>query len=223
MQKIPIKIARNIEMWPTEKLTPYTRNAKIHSDDQVNALAASFVEFGFNSPILISLGSVVGAGHGRLLAAKKLGMTEVPVIVLDHLNETQVRAYRLADNKLAESKWNYDMLEDELAALENEDFDLSLTGFSGYELDDVQDMHGEQPAQAPQAPQPEAPAVHYVQDGCQTTSEKIMSESDTQATIGEFRFSITRSQYLTWLDKLRDDVGYEKKDLVAEIIRRLGL
>src|SRR3990172_9249254 len=104
-------MAQRIELWPIDKLVPYERNARTHSDSQVAQIAASIAEFGFNSPILVDTNAGIIAGHGRLLAARKLGLTEVPVIILDHLSETQKRAYIIADNKLAElAGWNEEIL-----------------------------------------------------------------------------------------------------------------
>jgi ParB-like chromosome segregation protein Spo0J len=81
-------MARRIEIWPVERLVPYARNARTHSPEQVAQIAASILEFGFNAPILVDSHDGIIAGHGRLLAAQKLGMAEVPVVVLDHLSET---------------------------------------------------------------------------------------------------------------------------------------
>jgi ParB-like chromosome segregation protein Spo0J len=101
------RMAKHIEMWLVEKLIPWARNPRTHSEAQVAQIAASIAEFGFNSPILVDSKAGILAGHGRLLAARKLGLTEVPVIVLDHLSEAQKRAYIIADNKLAENaEWN---------------------------------------------------------------------------------------------------------------------
>ncbi|HPT26228.1 MAG TPA: ParB/Srx family N-terminal domain-containing protein, partial [Bryobacteraceae bacterium] len=94
-------MARRIEVWPLDRFVPYARNARTHSADQVAQIAASIIEFGFTNPILVDSADGIIAGHGRLLAARKLGMAEVPVIVLDNLSPTQRRAYILADNKLA--------------------------------------------------------------------------------------------------------------------------
>ena len=94
-------IARHIEHWLLDKLIPYARNPRTHSDAQVAQIAASIAEFGFNNPILVDTNAGIIAGHGRLLAARKLQLQQVPVIVLDHLSETQKRAYILADNQLA--------------------------------------------------------------------------------------------------------------------------
>ena len=90
-----------MEMMPTGQLVPYARNARTHSDDQVAQIAASMAEFGFTNPILIGEDGVIIAGHGRLMAAQRLGLSEVPVIVLAHLNAAQRRALVVADNKIA--------------------------------------------------------------------------------------------------------------------------
>ena len=129
-------MAQQIELWPVERLVPYARNARTHSEEQVAQIAASIVEFGFTNPILVDSNAGIVAGHGRLLAAKKLGLAEVPVIVLDHLTEIQRRAYLLADNRLAmNAGWNDELLAEELAALEGEGFDLGVIGFTDDELE----------------------------------------------------------------------------------------
>src|SRR5882672_9640195 len=114
-------ITQQIEQWPVDRLVPYARNPRTHSDAQVAQIAASIREFGFNNPILVDTQSGIIAGHGRLLAARKLQLEQVPVIVLDHLSEAQKRAYILVDNKLAENAgWDEELLRCELAALEAE-------------------------------------------------------------------------------------------------------
>lgn len=125
-----------IEMWPLAKLQPYARNAKAHGADQVAKIAASMAEFGWTVPCLVAEDGELIAGHGRVLAATQLGLTEAPVIVLGHLTEAQRRAYRIADNKLTElGTWDEALLSAELNDLLTEDFDLSLVGFSDGELD----------------------------------------------------------------------------------------
>jgi DNA modification methylase len=127
--------AKRIEQWSIVRLIPYARNARTHSDAQVAQIAASIAEFGFNCPILVDSKAGIVAGHGRLLAARKLGMTEVPVIVLDHLSETQKRAYIIADNRLAENAgWDDELLQVELTALQQEDFNVHLLGFDDEDL-----------------------------------------------------------------------------------------
>jgi DNA modification methylase len=124
--------------WPVEKLIPYARNARTHSDDQVAQIAASIAEFGWTNPILAGADGIVIAGHARLLAARKLRMTEVPVIVLDHLTESQRRALVLADNRLAlNAGWDEEMLRVELVALEEEGFNLDVVGFTEDEIEDL--------------------------------------------------------------------------------------
>ena len=128
-------MAQRIELWPLDRLIPYARNARTHSEEQVAQIAASIAEFGFNAPILVDSGAGIIAGHGRLLAARKLGLPEVPVVVLDHLSETQRRAYTIADNKLAENAgWDEKILALELAELERDGLDLTLVGFSDEDL-----------------------------------------------------------------------------------------
>jgi DNA modification methylase len=129
------RMAQRIEHWQLDKLIPYARNPRTHSDAQVAQIAASIREFGFNAPILVDSNAGIIAGHGRLLAARKLNLGEVPVIVLDHLSETQKRAYIIADNQLAlNAGWDEDLLRVELAALTEEEFDLDLLGFEDKEL-----------------------------------------------------------------------------------------
>jgi DNA modification methylase len=125
-----------IELWPLDRLTAYPRNPRTHSDEQVAQIAASIIEFGWSNPILVAGDGTVIAGHGRLEAARRLGLETVPVIVLDHLTPAQRRAYVIADNKLAlNAGWNEELLATELHALNGEGFDLSLTGFDEAELD----------------------------------------------------------------------------------------
>lgn len=142
---------RDIERWPLDRLVPYTRNARTHSDEQVAQIAASIVEFGFTNPILVDSDAGIIAGHGRLLAARKLGLAEVPVIVLDHLTPVQRRAYVLADNRLAlNAGWNDELLAEELEAIQAEGFELGVLGFSDSELE------GLLSEEAPESAQPEA-------------------------------------------------------------------
>jgi len=136
--------ADKIEQWPIAKLLPYARNARTHSDDQVAQIAASIAEFGFTNPILAGSDGVIVAGHGRLAAAQKLGMEVVPVVVLDHLSPTQRRALVIADNRIAENAgWDDAMLRIEIASLQDDDFDVSLTGFDADALAEL--MAGDEP------------------------------------------------------------------------------
>jgi DNA modification methylase len=124
-----------VNQTPVDSLIPFARNARTHSDEQVKQIAASIREFGFNNPILIREDLTVIAGHGRLAAAKVLGLKEVPTISLAHLTPLQVRAYVLADNKLAlNAGWDDEMLALELEELGMEGFDVALTGFDEVEI-----------------------------------------------------------------------------------------
>lgn len=123
---------------PTDSLIPYARNSRTHSDEQVAQIAASIREFGFLNPIIIDGDNGIIAGHGRVLAAKKLGMEKLPCIEASHLTDAQRRAYIIADNKLAlNAGWDDEMLRVELDELGEMGFDLELTGFSLDEIADV--------------------------------------------------------------------------------------
>ena len=119
-------------------LIPYVNNARTHSDDQVTQIASSIKEFGFNNPILTDGENGVIAGHGRLLAAKKLGLETVPTIELAGLTEAQKKAYILADNKIAlNSDWDEELLKIELDDLQLQGIDLETVGFSDEELQNI--------------------------------------------------------------------------------------
>jgi DNA modification methylase len=125
----------SIEYRPIEALIPYARNARTHSEHQVAEIAASIREFGWTNPVLVDGDNGIIAGHGRLLAARRLGMAKVPVIELDGLSEAQKRAYVIADNKLAlNAGWDPELLALEFADLSSLGFDVALTGFSADEI-----------------------------------------------------------------------------------------
>lgn len=158
--------------WPAEKvewrsladLKPYDKNARTHSEEQVAQIAASITEWGWTTPILVDEANGILAGHGRALAAAKLGAGEVPVIVARDWTAAQKRAYVLADNKLAENAgWNADLLKIEFGALQDLGFDLGLTGFSSNEI--ALALAGGLPGADPEAtPDPEAVAASQLGD-----------------------------------------------------------
>ena len=126
---------QQIEQVSIEALIPYARNSRTHSDAQVAQIAASIKEFGFTNPVLIDEDGGIIAGHGRTLAARKLGLDEVPCLRLAYLSEAQKKAYIIADNKLAlNAGWDDEMLKVEISELKDLDFDLSLIGFDADEL-----------------------------------------------------------------------------------------
>src|SRR5579862_3780548 len=130
----PITV-QHVEHWAIEKLIPFAGNARTHSPDQIAQIAASITEFGFVNPILVGTDRIVIAGHARLLAARRLGMSEVPVIVLDHLSEVQRQALVIADNQLAlNAGWDEELLRLELTSLQKQEFPLELIGFDEDEL-----------------------------------------------------------------------------------------
>ncbi len=148
-----------VQNWSVDRLLPYARNARTHSAEQVAQVAASIAEFGFVNPILVGADGVIIAGHARLLAARKLGMTEVSVIVLDYLTETQRRALVLADNRLAlNAGWDEEMLQVELQTLQEEGFDLDIVGFTDEEIEGLlQDPEAAASGQTNEDAAPELP------------------------------------------------------------------
>lgn len=127
-----------IETVKTDKLIPYAKNSRTHDDAQVAQIAGSIREFGFNNPILIGDNDDIIAGHGRLEAARKLGLKEVPCIRLGHMTETQKRAFVIADNRIAlNAGWDEEMLKIELADLKETEIDLEMLGFSMEDLENV--------------------------------------------------------------------------------------
>ena len=148
------------------ELIPYARNSRTHSDEQVAQIAASIKEFGFTNPVLVDADGGIIAGHGRVMAARKLGMDHVPVIELAHMSETQKRAYIIADNKLAlNAGWDDEMLALEIADLKEEGFDLDLTGFSLDEIEELLDSGEEVPGLTDPDAAPELQEVAITKPG----------------------------------------------------------
>lgn len=120
-----------------KELKPYKKNAKKHPKEQVERIANSIKEFGFTQPVIVDKNNEVVAGHGRILGAKKAGLKQVPTVCLEDLTEEQIKAYRLVDNKLNESEWDYSLLDEELENL-TEDIDMDLFGFDDLLPDEVE-------------------------------------------------------------------------------------
>ncbi len=147
----PAKMAQNIELLNPDDLLPYERNTRIHKQFQVDQIINSIKEFGFTNPILISQENGIIAGHGRLMAAKRLKLDKVPVIRLDYLTPDQQRAYIIADNKIAENaEWDLPLLAQEIQDLDGLDFDISLLGFSDIDLDKLMNTEIEPEEEEPE-------------------------------------------------------------------------
>lgn len=140
----------HIETLPTAALTPYARNARTHSPEQVAQIAASIREFGFTNPVLIDADGGIIAGHGRVMAANRLGLADVPCIRLAHLSDAQRRAYVIADNQLAlNAGWDEAHLAVEIGELKALDFDLDLTGLGMEEIDRLLALETDRLSQQP--------------------------------------------------------------------------
>src|SRR4051812_29013705 len=157
--------ADRVERWPIAKLIPYARNARTHSAEQIDQIAASIREWGWTVPILISEDGTIVAGHGRVLAAHKLKLADVPVMVAKGWSKGQIKAYALADNKLSlNAGWDESLLALELADLQELGFDLDLTGFSGDEIAALTMAGGEGLTDPDEAPEPPAEPVSMTGD-----------------------------------------------------------
>lgn len=197
-------VVRNIS-----DLNEYENNPNTHDDKNISELANSIQEFGFTNPILIDESDMIIAGHGRLLAAKHLGMSEVPCIVLDGLTDVQKRAYVIADNSLPYgSVWDEDKLAQELEQLELDGFDLDLLALDN--IDDLDlDIDGFSPPK--------------VQDGHVKDKPPSTKEADTKLVLGEYSFPIPRAEYLLWQEDIRATAGFDSASVISEIKRRLGI
>lgn len=172
-----------------KRLKPYEKNARTHSEEQVERIANSIQEFGFINPVLIDSEYGIIAGHGRVLGAKKLGMKEVPCLFVEDLTEAQKRAYIIADNKLAlDAGWDDEILKEELKALEEMDFDVSLTGFDLDDFDfDQQDIEfdedQEEEIEVPEEPKSKLGDIyqlgkHRLMCGSSTESDDVYKLTD---------------------------------------------
>lgn len=162
----PKSMARRLEVWPLDRLRPFARNPRTHSDEQIDQLCRSIEEFGFTNPILVDSDAGIIAGHGRLAAARRLGLEEVPVVVLDGLTEDQRKAYLVADNRLPQNAgWDEVQLAEILAELDEAEFDLSVIGFTDDELEDLLAADDEPPGAGAEDEVPAEPAVPVTRPG----------------------------------------------------------
>jgi DNA modification methylase len=172
---------QQIEYVEVEKLIPYARNSRTHSDEQVAQICGSIKEFGFTNPVLIDGEGVIIAGHGRTIAAQRLNMKEVPCLRLDYLTEAQKKAYVIADNKLAlNAGWDDEMLALELGDLKELDFDLSLTGFDDDELNKLlAEAVNEGLVDEDEVPMPPDEPISKLGDVWQLGSHRVMCADST--------------------------------------------
>lgn len=195
-----------IELLALEKVTPYARNPRINSH-AVEKVAASIQEFGFRQPIVTDKEHVIIVGHVRYEAAKRLGLEKVPVHIATELSAAQIKAYRITDNRVGEeSEWDKALLQLEIADLDDSDLDKELLGFNVEELKELQSSLDD-----------------LLDDGYEDEEAEAIEEADTSARIGSYSFPIERQKYLEWIETIKQEVGFEKKEVIAELERRLGL
>jgi len=184
---------------PVDALVPYARNARTHSDEQVDKIAASIKEFGFLNPVIVDGENGIIAGHGRIMAAKKLGLDEVPTVEAAHLTDAQKRAYILADNRLAlDAGWDNELLRVEFADLTDEGFDLALTGFTDDEIEALE-------------PDPEPEEGLTDEDAVPEEPEKPVTVEGDVWVLGNHRLMCGDS---TSVDAMADLVGSTKADII---------
>ena len=179
--------ADQVERWPVDKLVPYARNSRTHSDTQVAQIAASIKEWGWTTPVLVSEDGTLIAGHGRVMAARKLGLQEVPVMIARGWTEAQRRAYVLADNQLAlNAGWDMDLLSIEMQDLNADGFDLSLIGFDDKMLDALLADKTEDGLTDPDdVPEPPADPVSKLGDVWLLGKHKIVCGDCTDANVAK--------------------------------------
>lgn len=163
----------NIVYKPIKELKPYKKNAKKHSKEQVEQIANSIKEFGFTQPVIIDKHNSVVAGHGRILGAKKAGLKQVPTVCLEELTEEQIKAYRLVDNKLNESEWDVELLNEELEELFDSDINMSDFSFKRTMIDELEEeIEVEKDVKA------EVPFTKYVDENTQYVVLKFNNTRD---------------------------------------------
>ena len=188
------KLMRKFEYVEIEKIKPHEKNARTHSEEQIQKIAESIREFGFLNPILIDENYMIIAGHGRLLGAKKLGLLGVPCIFVEDLNEAQKSAYIIADNRLAEDAgWDMSVLSEELRGLMDIDFDIELTGFT---LDDIELDFGEAEVKESEIPELKPEPKSKVGEIYQLGKHRLMCGDSTCAEDVEKLMSGVRADLL---------------------------
>ena len=200
------------QMIAPDKVIPYARNPRVN-EHAIDKVAASLKEFGWKQPIVVDKEMVIIVGHVRHQAAKRLEMAEVPVAIAEDLTPEQVKAYRIADNRVGEeSQWDDEFLALEFSDLDTAEFNTGILGFDESEIESIQKALDE--------------AATEIEDGYSGNDDDDLDdveEADTQATIGEYRFTIERQKYLDWMEDIKQSVGFEKENVTKELQKRLGL
>ena len=195
-----------IELMPLAQVLPYARNPRINAH-AIDKVAASIKEFGFRQPIVVDAENVIVVGHVRYEAAKRLGLKKAPVHVAAELTPEQIKAYRITDNRVGEdAEWDKALLQLEIAELDAAAFSVEVLGFNDEEIRDIK-----------------AAVDGLLEDGFGDDENDDIEEADTTARIGAYSFPIKREHYLEWLESIKQSVGFEKKEIVEELKRRLGL
>lgn len=203
--------ADKVKHWPIDKLVPYARNSRTHSDQQVAQIAASIKEWGFTTAVLVDESGSIIAGHGRILAARKLGMKDIPVMVAEGWTDAQKRAYVIADNKLAlNAGWDAEMLALELGELGDLGFDLELTGFSLDEIDALKPVEVAAGLTDEDAV-PEAPADPVTQPGDVWVMGKHRLMCGDSTSIDALEALCQKQPVDMWLTDPPYNVAYEGK------------
>ena len=220
MKTAPIKSwpAASVEMMPVDRLVPYARNSRTHSDEQVAQIAASINEWGWTIPVLVDEGGTLIAGHGRIMAARKLGLKEVPAMTATGWTEAQKKAYVIADNKLAlNAGWDLDALKVELADLGELGFDVGLTGFGDDELADLLNDPTEGLTDPDDVPDPPADPVTRSGDLWVLGNHRLLCGDST--SIAALEQLCCGQRVDMWVTDPPYNVGYEGKTKDALTIK----
>ena len=189
------------------ELVPYERNAKLHGEKQVDLIAKSISEFGFLSPCLIDKDKHIIAGHGRVMAAKKLGLEKVPFVYIEGLTEEQRRAYILADNRLTElGGWDMDIVNEELSQLRDAGFDIDVTGFE-FEIDDEEQQEDKNDAYNPTLQLPESRLFVFAISAFGTNTERFIEIKLTQEEADHLLKRADEMQVSEIADRFREAIN----------------
>lgn len=213
--------ASKVEMRSVSELVPYANNSRTHSPQQVDQIAASINEWGWTTPVLVDEKGMLIAGHGRIMAAQKLGIDKVPTMTATGWTEAQKKAYVIADNKLAlNADWNMEMLSIELQELQELDFDIQLTGFDLGELEDfIDDEEGEggeytnkidAPIYEPSGEQPKVSELFNIEKASEL--EAKINKSDIPNDIKEFLIAAAKRHYVFRYDKIANFYAHASKE-----------